>query len=125
MKAGRIAAGNPPQYVRSVTYGRVVAFSLSSEQVKNARELRMLLDGATQLSRLDVEARIRYKNVLASSRSHVFVNGGPTNQHAEAALRNGTIEEMLANSPVTAPKPMTFQTAYLDSHLPGRFRATY
>lgn len=67
-----MGSGNPPGYVSSVTYGRMLIMKVETDE--SERDLRAALDLA--FSKVNVSIDVAAKNVLKNSTFSVFVLGG-------------------------------------------------
>ncbi len=74
-----MAPGNPPAYVSSVTYGRMLIMKVETDE--SERDLRAALDLAFNKVQVDID--VASKNVLKNSTFSVFVLGGSPDDAAK------------------------------------------
>jgi hypothetical protein len=115
---GRIGANNLPVYVESVTYGRVMYFSLRSTDVDTAEELRVAmqasgrgLSGTTGLSQ-------RQREILSEATYQVLAYGGPQ-AAAGAAIANLDWRRFFTPTTVTTAVPIAFTVKTLNTREPA------
>lgn len=77
--------GNPPAYVSSVTYGRMLIMKVETDE--SERDLRAALDLA--FSKVNVSADVEAKKVLKNSTFSVFVLGGSPDDAARIQASDG------------------------------------
>jgi thiol-activated cytolysin len=122
-----MGADNPPLYVSSVTFGRIVMFAYesaySAEEVGAA--LEFLYSGGADVSGA---VSVTYKEILSNARVTAYVLGG---SGGEAARSLGSYEEIVEfirsggdysrNSPGA---PIAYKLAYLRDNEPARMSFT-
>jgi len=97
--------GNPPGYVSSVTYGRMLIMKVETDE--SERDLRAALDLA--FSKVSVSADVAAKNVLKNSTFSVFVLGGSPDdaariQASDAETRASALAGYIQNGANFDPK---------------------
>lgn len=119
--SNKAGPGNPPLYVSSVTYGRVVLFTFESQY--SAQELGAALEfvysgGAD----INGEVSVTYKDIVNSSKTTAFILGG---SGSEAAKSLQGYDELMAflqrggdYSKESPGAPITFKLAYLEDNTP-------
>ncbi|MBZ0238876.1 MAG: thiol-activated cytolysin family protein [Deltaproteobacteria bacterium] len=123
----KVDARNPPLYVASVTYGRMVVFTF--ESAYSAEELNAALEFA-YAGGVDVsgDVSVTYKDIISSSRITAFILGG---SGGEAARTIDSYEALIAfikdggNYARESPgAPIAYKLAYLKDNAPGRLSLT-
>ncbi|MBI3010549.1 MAG: thiol-activated cytolysin family protein [Candidatus Omnitrophica bacterium] len=119
---GRIGPGNLPLYVQSVTYGRMILFTLTNDQVSSAEDLIVAMDGAFKGFKTDAEVSTAHKQVLANSKLHLKVVGG-NQQEAFEAISSGDLSKLFRPVYATTGVPLSFTLRTLDGK-PASIRDT-
>jgi len=125
--AGVMGQGNPPLYVSSVTFGRIVMFAYeshySAEEVGAA--LEFLYSGGADVSG---KVSVTYKEILSNARVTAYVLGG---SGGDAARSLGSYEEIVefirsgGDYSRTSPgAPIAYKLAYLRDNEPARMSFT-
>lgn len=113
---GAIMGERPPAYVRSVTYGRMVVFTVTSEEFHSASELAIALrgsyEGLTASGSVSIERREEYQQMLERSNLRVLVLGG-SQEVAFDAIRTGDFRELLQPSRAVTAVPLSMRLHYL------------
>jgi thiol-activated cytolysin len=119
--------GNPPLYVASVTYGRMVVFTFESEY--SAEELNAALE-FTYSGGVDVSGNVSvsYKDIISKSRITAFILGG---SGAEAARTIDSYDALIDfikaggdYSRESPGAPIAYKLSYLADNSPGRMSFT-
>ncbi len=109
--SGRLGTDNPPVVIDSVTYGRVMYYTLTSSEVESATELTAIVDGS--YNGIDGEASLsaEQREVLSRSEVQLIAYGGDQSQ-ALAAIQSGDLSRYFgpANTATAAPLTMTMRT---------------
>jgi thiol-activated cytolysin len=125
--AAVMGEGNPPLYVSSVTFGRIVMFAYestySAEEVGAA--LEFLYSGGADVSG---KVSVTYKEILSNARVTAYVLGG---SGGDAARSLGSYEEIVefirsgGDYNRTSPgAPIAYKLAYLRDNQPARMSFT-
>jgi thiol-activated cytolysin len=123
----QINAQNPPLYVSSVTYGRMVVFTFESEY--SAQELGAALQFAYS-GGVDVkgDVSVTYKDIISSSKITAFILGG---SGGVAAMSIDNYDQLMnfikqgGNYSKESPgAPIAYKLAYLKDNSPGRLSFT-
>ncbi len=102
--AGMIGEDNPPVYVSSVTYGRILIFSVTSEGELLEAAIRDL-----ESTILGGELTEEQKQVLLNSKIEVFGVGGPA-EAILSAIKNGDLSDYFEiGAPLTSMVPISFE----------------
>ena len=123
-----IVGGEPPSYVSSVTYGRIVYFAVTSNF--SSEELRAALDFGFSGAVVDVDGSVSltHTEVLSESQITAFILGGNGDIAVQAI--NGVDElntflESGGNYSRESPgAPIAYKLAYLADNSPARFSLT-
>lgn len=123
----RVSAENPPLYVGSVTYGRMVVFTFESEY--SAEEMNAALEFAYS-GGVDVSGQVSvtYKDIISNSKITAFILGG---SGGEAARTIDSYEALIdfikdgGNYSKDSPgAPIAYKLNYLKDNSPGRLSLT-
>jgi hypothetical protein len=119
---GTMGPGNLPTYVQSVTYGRMLVYTVTSTEAESASELR----GAVQASYGAWEGsgnfNQRQRALMSSSTIEVQVFGGTQEDALDgirAALRDGNFSEFLRPVPATTAVPLSYRINDLKNRQPA------
>ena len=105
---GSIGAENIPLYIESVTYGRIMLFTMKSTSVSSGTSL----SGALQASMADyanggASLTDEQKEILQNTTTTIFSAGG-TKEAANAAIANLNWGEFFKAAPATTAVPISF-----------------
>jgi len=105
---GEMGTDNIPLYIESVTYGRIMLFTMKSTNVSSAAELSAALDASMQ-DYLSAGGSIsdKQEEILANSTTTIFSAGG-TKEAANAAIANLNWSEFFKAAPATTAVPISF-----------------
>jgi hypothetical protein len=110
-KSGRMGPDNPPVYVSSISYGRILMFSFTStasETDINAT-LNVMYNGGEFGGELDT----KYKDILETAQIRVVTVGGDANQ-ALALIRSNDLGQYFAeDAPLSTAKPISYTIRHL------------
>ncbi len=92
MALGRISETNLPLYVASVTYGRILMFSVTSEE--NITTIKAAMNGVAKWGTGEVsdDAKADYRRIVAGNTSDIVTVGGSSGA-ASAAIASGDFTE--------------------------------
>jgi hypothetical protein len=110
--------GNPPAFVSSVTYGRMLIMKVETDE--SERDLRAALDLA--FSKVNVSVDVAAKNVLKNSTFSVFVLGGSPDdaariQASDAETRASALAAYIQNGANFDPKSPGVPISYTERRL--------
>ena len=110
--------GNPPAYVSSVTYGRMLIMKVETDE--SERDLRAALDLA--FNKVNVSIDVAAKNVLKNSTFSVFVLGGSPDdaariQASDAETRSSALAAYIQNGANFDPKSPGVPISYTERRL--------
>ncbi len=105
---GEIGADNIPLYIESVTYGRIMIFTMKSTNVSSGSELSDALN-ASMADYVNAGASLsdEQKQILENSTTTIFSAGG-TKDAANAAIANLNWSKFFAAAPATTAVPISF-----------------
>lgn len=106
---GRIGKNNPPLYVESVTYGRVLLFTMSSKASKT--DIQAALDYAYKGGAdIDAKTKAHYNNILSSAEINVMPYGGPWKEAAQL-ITSANIKEYFSDTapPLSTAVPISYK----------------
>lgn len=109
---GRLQEGNPAVYVKSVTYGRTMLFTMSSTRVQSAESLQVAMNAAYNNISGEGEVSEEHRKVLAESEIRLVAVGGDT-AAAEAAIRSANPGDFFQGANTANAAPLTFRVATL------------
>jgi hypothetical protein len=109
---GVVTPTNPPVYVKSVEYGRIVVFQMTTEEAISERDLEVLVRGSFGGFSGDAAGRDRFRSVASRSSIKVLVMGG-TQDDALAAIRDGDMRQFFMPAPPTTAVPLKYRVNYL------------
>ncbi len=114
--AGRLGPDNPPLVIDSVTYGRILMFTMTSSAVSDASELSAIIEGTHK--GIDGQATLTTEQleILSKSEINVLSLGGGAEQ-ARAAIVNNNLSSYFGPSNTTTAAPLTMTMRTLDDKL--------
>lgn len=121
-------AGEPPAYVSSVTYGRIVYFAVTSNF--SSQELKAALDFGFSTGAVDVDGSVSltHSEVLSESQITAFILGGNGDVAVQAIQGAEGIAEFLQSggtySPESPGAPIAYKMGYLADNSPAGFALT-
>ena len=105
---GEIGNDNIPVYVESVTYGRILIFSLKSESVESSSELSAALE-ASMADYANVGGNLSGSNdKIFSTATHKVYSAGGTDAAANAAIASLDWSKFFVESPASTAVPISF-----------------
>lgn len=124
-----VGDGNPPAYISSVTFGRLLLFVLQSSESATELEasVNAAFNGAVSGT---VDVKGKYEKVLQSSQMQVLAIGGSA-QHAAEVIAGGRLEAIgnyvragATFSHSSPGLPISFQARYLRDNTPSGMALT-
>ncbi|MCC7541018.1 MAG: thiol-activated cytolysin family protein [Deltaproteobacteria bacterium] len=110
--AGTIGPDNLPVYVKSVTYGRLVIFTMTSVDVQSSTELSALVSASFGNFEADAALRTRYREVASRSQLRVLALGGPADT-ATTAVQTGDYTLFFGPASASTAVPLSYRVHYL------------
>jgi hypothetical protein len=111
---GVLGDENPPVYVKSVTYGRLVLATSKIVEQLDTRELELTVSANGFGFDGEVDYETKYKN-LASSLDFKVLAMGATTSEAAAALAQAKIEDMFGQAKATTAVPLYYTLNFVRS----------
>jgi hypothetical protein len=115
---GSIGPDNLPTYVQSVTYGRVVIYTISTEELESSEELQAALNASLDLGFLDIsgggEVSEKWRSAISTSRVQVLALGGFATNVTEA-IKTGDYKRLFETANATTAVPLSFRVNNLKS----------
>lgn len=105
---GELGADNLPLYIESVTYGRIMLFTMKSTSVTSAENLSAALQASmNNYANAGGELTQEQQTVLENSSATIYSAGG-TKDAANAAIANLNWSEFFKAAPATTAVPISF-----------------
>ncbi|MEH6813139.1 MAG: thiol-activated cytolysin family protein [Motiliproteus sp.] len=105
----RIGKNNPPLYVESVSYGRILLFTMTSTHSES--DIQAALDYAyTGGADVDAKTKAHYKNVLSTAEINVVPYGGRWEDAAQL-IKSANIRDYFSDKepPLTTAVPISYK----------------
>ena len=117
MDRGVIGTDNLPTYVKSVTYGRMVTYTMTNTMAAEATEMQAATQAAFDLFRVGSvsggqKLTARQELILSQSEVRVLAFGG-SQDSALAAIRTGELDKFFTAVPATQAVPIGYRVNYL------------
>lgn len=115
---GMIGPQNLPTYVKSVTYGRMMFFTMTNNTAATSTELKASMQASfketvTGISgELESELEARYSELRRTSTISLVAFGG-TQEAALTAVREGNLSHYFTSVPATNAVPISYRVNYL------------
>jgi len=125
--SARVDERNPPLYVSSVTYGRMVLFTFESQY--SAEEMEAALEFAYS-GGVDVsgDVSVTYRDIISSSKITAFILGGPGGAAARTIDSYQALIDFIKDggeySRESPGAPIAYKLSYLADNSPGRISLT-
>jgi len=122
MDRGILGPDNLPTYVKSVTYGRMVTYTMTNTFAAEASELESATQAAFDLFRVGSASAgdkltVRQQAILSQSEIRVIAFGG-SQESALDAIRTGQLDKFFTPVPATQAVPLGYRVNYLkNSHI--------
>jgi hypothetical protein len=119
---GTMGPDNLPCYVQSVTYGRMLVYTMTSTEATSARELQLAVQASYGAWSGDGQVDSRQQQLLQNSTIEVQVFGGTQEDQLDAiktAIRNGDFTAFLAPVPATTAVPLSYRINDLRNRQPA------
>ena len=123
----RVDSHNPPLYVASVTYGRMVLFTFESEYSSEEMEaaLEFAYSGGVDVSG---DVSVTYKDIISKSKITAFILGGSGGDAARTIDSYQALIDFIKEggnySRESPGAPIAYKLAYLADNSPGRISLT-
>ncbi len=110
--AGRLAEDRPAVYVKSVTYGRTMLFTMTSSEVNKSSELMVAMNAAYGAWSGEGSVSEAHKEILANTEIRMVAVGGET-ANAEAAIKSANPSDYFNGANTANAAPLSFRVATL------------
>jgi hypothetical protein len=104
---GTISSTNTPVFISSVTYGRMLMFTVESTQGESATDLSAAIRASASAYSGSANTDVSAKETLMRSKIQVLAIGG-SNQAAAAALTSGDLSQFFTKTNATGAVPISF-----------------
>ena len=112
--AGRMGANNLPVYVKSVTYGRMLFYTLTSTDADNYEELDLSVSAVYKQYNGEFDLTDRQRTILSNSRERLLAFGG-SQQDGLAAISD--LNAFFVASEATTAVPVSYVVKNLDGSI--------
>lgn len=109
---GLISGSNLPTYVKSVTYGRVLVFTITNNTAASAVDVEVAVAATVDQYGGGANVSVQDSNLLKTSDIHIQVFGG-SQDSALAAIRSGDLGKFFTAVPATQAVPLSYRINYL------------
>jgi hypothetical protein len=100
-----IGAANPPTFVKSVTYGRIVFATASVDKVYDSKAFSLAVNGGAFGFSGETSVRVQYKTMASSASFKVLALGASVDE-AKAALAQAKMQDMFGAAKATTAAPL-------------------
>lgn len=112
MAAGRLQDDRPAVYIKSVTYGRTMLFTMTSSQVDQSSDLMAAMNAAYGSWSGSASISEQHREILANTEIRMVAIGGDT-ASAEAAIKSADPADYFNGVNTANAAPLTFRVATL------------
>lgn len=111
---GMIGVNNQPVYVKSVTYGRMLVFTLTNDSAASALDIEAAIGASVAAFKASTNdsAAIKHQQVLQNTELHVQAFGG-SQDSALAAIRTDSLDKFFSAVSATQAVPLSYRVNYL------------
>ncbi|MBC7754283.1 MAG: thiol-activated cytolysin family protein [Moraxellaceae bacterium] len=95
---GNISVKNPPLYVSSVTYGRMLIYTVTSKASKSDIQGALNASYKNPGLKVDIKLKAKYQKILNDSKVKIIFFGGD-NAPSVAMIKNGDINDYFSKTP--------------------------
>ncbi len=110
--AGRLQDDRPAVYIKSVTYGRTMLFTMTSSQVDKTSDLLVAMNAAYGSWSGEGSISTEHKEILANTEIRMIAIGGDTSS-AEAAIKSANPGDYFNGANTANAAPLSFRVATL------------
>jgi|GEM_PF-6853620 len=118
--AGNIGPDNLPMYIESVTYGRIIVFTLKSYTATSVEDLKLAVNAAYQKYEGSGNIGSHEQEVLDSREVEVYQSGGDA-AAAQAAVASLDFSQFFTDMEATEAVPLSFKAKTLKAGSTGDF----
>ena len=119
---GTMGPGNLPCYVQSVTYGRMLVYTMTSTEATSAQELQLAVQASYGAWEGSGDLDSRQRQLVQNSSIEVQVFGGTQEDQLDAikqALHTGDFSSFLVPVPSTTAVPLSYRINDLKNRQPA------
>jgi hypothetical protein len=119
---GTMGAGNQPCYVQSVTYGRMVVYTVTSTQAASASQLRAAVQASYGAYEGSGDYNESQRQLVSNSTIEIQIFGGTQEDALESmrsALADGDFGAFLREVPATTAVPLSYRINDLKNRQPA------
>ena len=111
---GMIGPNNQPVYVKSVTYGRMLVFTLTNDSSASALDIEAAIGASVAAFKASTNDSVAIKNrqILQNTELHVQAFGG-SQDSALAAIRSDSLDKFFTAVSATQAVPLSYRVNYL------------
>lgn len=122
VQSGRMGSDNPPVYVSSIVYGRIMMFSFTSTSTE--AKIKATLNAVYNSGEFGGELDSELQAVLDQAEISVVTVGGDAD-HALSLIRSNNLSEFFASdSPLSTAKPISYTIRNLKDNVIARVSET-
>jgi hypothetical protein len=115
---GRMGPGNPPVFVSSIAFGRILIFSFTS--TASETDINATLNVMYNGGEFGGEMEAKYQEILQTAQIRVVTVGGDANQ-ALALIRSNDLGQYFAeDAPLSTAKPISYTIRHLKDNVIAR-----
>jgi hypothetical protein len=114
-KNGRMGADNPPVFVSSIAYGRILMFSFTSTASES--DINATLNAIYNGGQFSGDLETKYQEILQTAQIRVVTVGGDADQ-ALALIRSNDLGQYFAeDAPLSTAKPISYTIRHLKDNV--------
>lgn len=110
--AGTISRSNLPAFVKSITYGRILLFTMTTSEVRSADDLEALVRGSFVGFSGDASVRSHYAEIASRAQIEVLALGG-SSADALSAIRSADYSLFFTDARPGTSVPLSYRMQYL------------
>ena len=114
---GNVSTENPPVFISSVTYGRLVVYSATSTLAESATEVRTALEASYRKYEGGVEMSLAQQEMLSSMEIKVLAVGGNATDVVNA-IQTGDYSLLFENADATSAVPISYEVKAISGARP-------
>jgi hypothetical protein len=122
VREGRMSSDNPPVFVSSISYGRILMFSFTSSA--NESDINATLNAIYNGGQFGGNLDTKYQEILNTAQIEVVAVGGDANQ-ALALIRSNDLGQYFAeDAPLSTARPISYTVRHLKDNQLARVAET-
>lgn len=118
--AGTMGPDNLPMYIESVTYGRILVFTLTSATTTSADSLAAAMNASYSKYQGGGDLSVEHEEILASRTVEVYQAGGDPSS-AQAAVQSLDFSQFFVEMEATSAVPISFKAKPLKTGAQGDY----